>query len=70
MARVGMHLSDLFFNHDLSNAYVEGAKDDGGDYDDEKLKEEAETFLGFLRGMGVTDLPSAEELVEDFRARL
>jgi hypothetical protein len=69
--RVDAHVSDLFFNHDLSGAHrtPDGSGDFDG-FDDAKLHEEAAFVLRCLDKLGVSDLPNAEQLVADFYSRL
>lgn len=66
-------LSDLFFNHDLSDAYHDGAdpEDDGATrFDADKLAAEARIFLDCLEALGVGGLPTTSELIEDFYGRI
>lgn len=65
-----INISDLFFCHDLEDTVTRGEKDVFIGYDPERLLASAGTFLGHLERLGVTRLPSAEELVADFRGRL
>lgn len=62
-------VSDLWFNHDHSNYQPDSAKG-RDDYDLPAMLEEAESFSITLQAAGITDAPSASELVEDFFARL
>lgn len=69
--RVDAHVSDLFFNHDLSGAHRTSDGSGGFDgYDDAKLHEEAAFVLRCLDKLGVQGLPSTEQLVADFYSRL
>lgn len=61
---VNIHVSDLFFNRDLSDAYR------GGRYEEDRLRVEAQMLLDNLRHLGVEPLPTADQLVKDFLARL
>lgn len=69
-SRVNINISDLFFNHDLAGAITLGANDAFLGYDPERLLAEAGTFLGHLERLGVTELPTPEALVADYRERL
>lgn len=69
MSRVNGNISDLFFNTDHDGATImEQGKFAG--FDDSKLRDDAEMFLGCLDRLGLTDLPSAPELVQDFHGRV
>lgn len=72
---VPAHLSDLFFNHDTSSARAgQYSQTNEQGFDFEKLRDEASTVLATVRGimttMTVNDLPSPEELAEDFLSRI
>lgn len=67
---VNINISDLFFNHDFETVITRGDQDVFLGYDPERLVAEAGTFLGHLDRLGVAELPSAEELVADFRGRV
>ena len=62
---VNIILSDLFFNHDNSDAFNEE-----GELDNAQLLQNAEDFLVMLDELGVVELPTARELCEDFWERL
>lgn len=59
---VNTGVSDIFFNRDFNLGHT--------DYTTENLKEPAEMVLTELRCANTPDLPTAEELVEDFFERL
>lgn len=62
-------LSDLFFNIDIDDARViEKGRFVG--WNEERLREEAETLLGRLERLGVGGLPGPDELVRDFLGRV
>lgn len=67
--RISNCISDLFFNQDVSdaNTYKDG-KFDG--YDHAKMVANAIPFLTSLEHLGVRELPSVEELIADFYARV
>ena len=62
------NISDLFFNRDLEHAKEVG--EGGIDYTIPVMIDEARMMLQNLQGLGVIDLPSPEELVGDFFARM
>jgi hypothetical protein len=65
---VNLYISDLFFNLDFDQCTVE--TDEGVDYDNAKLLEEAAWLIECLDRLGVKNLPLPGELVADFRKRL
>lgn len=69
-SRVNINISDLFFNHDVEVAVTRGTGDAFLGFDPERFVEIAGTFLGHLERLGVTQLPTPEELVADYRERL
>ena len=68
--RVNPYVSDLFFNHDVTEARI---YDDGmfDGYDHDKMLELAQNVIDCLYGLGLSDyyVPEAEELVADFYER-
>lgn len=66
--RVDANISDLFFNTDLSNTRIM-ERGQFVDYDEDKLKEEAQMFLSSLDRLGVAT-PSVEELIADYYGRI
>ena len=72
---ISTYLSDLFFNHD--NSQAQKPEHLGGGYDPDLLVESAEEFLemaqGFAREIGCPTgavFPPAEKLAEDFLDRI
>jgi hypothetical protein len=65
---VNIHLSDLFFNMDHSNAkrFPPG---EPIEMNEDVLLENAKDMLGWLNQLGLAPLPTREELVRDFYAR-
>lgn len=61
---VNVHISDLFFNRDHNEAFKNGR------YDNAVLHEDALMLLASLAALGLTPLPTADQLVEDFHSRL
>lgn len=66
---INQNISDLFFNTDLSGAAKEDAQGKFDGYDEVKLLDEAMMFLGSLSRLGV-DIPTSEDLIDDFYKRL
>lgn len=66
---VNQNISDLFFNTDLSGAAEHDAHGQFTGWEVVKLQDEAEMFLNCLQRLGVT-VPTADELIADFRARV
>jgi hypothetical protein len=71
MKTVNIYISDLFFNHDVSECRV---LEDGEfvEFDRKKLVEEAKTFLNCIDNIahdGV-DIPTPNQLVDDFLKRI
>ncbi len=66
---INTHLSDLFFNHDISECkeFVNGQF---SHFNHDKMLEQASSVIGSLKGMGVVVEHSAEELVQDFYKRV
>lgn len=62
-------ISDLFFNRDLSEAEIYG-RDGFEGWDKTKLEDAACELIQCLSCLGVTDLPTVNELVEDFFTRV
>lgn len=67
--KVNVHISDLFFNRDHSEAAQYEAKEFIG-YDDSALLEDAGYMLDNLEALGVENLPTASEIVADYYARV
>jgi hypothetical protein len=70
---VNTDISDLFFNRDLDEAEIRDVTDGKRQFvgwNSLVLADEARTMLGNLERLGVTDLPTAENLVEDFLGRI
>lgn len=63
--RVNTYVSDLFFNTDHHSSL----DSKGVFFEHDELAEEAKAFLFCMAGLGV-DIPSVDDLVEDFRNRL
>jgi len=64
-----IHISDLFFNIDLTDAIEEDKET--FTYNHARLREQAEWLLSTLQDIGCTvTLPSPDELVEDFLGRV
>lgn len=66
---VDQNISDLFFNTDLSECGDHDARGQFTGWDVAKLQDAAEMFLNCLQRLGVP-VPSANELIADFRARV
>lgn len=68
MMTVPTALSDLFFNHDNSNAVV---TEQGAfvRHDEDVLAENAADVLAWLETLGLSRLPEPSALVADFLAR-
>lgn len=66
--KVNPWISDLFFNHDLSEAHVHDGAGKFAGYDDVKLREEAALFLNCLYQLGVA-VPTIDELIADYYNR-
>ena len=64
--RVDGNISDLFFNTEHHAAYD---SDDGQFLDHDQLEAEAGWFLRCLEHLGV-EVPTIEDLIEDFHNRL
>lgn len=66
---INIHISDLFFNSDVTSAadYYKGSF---VGYNRDTLLDLAEHLLQCLEGLGVCDLPSKEALVENFLERV
>ena len=64
---VNTDISDLFFNRALGHCEIIEKGQFAG-YDDDKLADEAQGFLGSLERLGV-DVPEPGELIADFHAR-
>lgn len=65
------HVSDLFFN--LNTDDIERPRDSKGTfagYDQGKLLDKADWFLTSMAGAGCAALPTAAELVDDFKGRV
>ena len=75
MATVNAAISDLFFNQQHGNfgAIPLDKNSDTNYFDDEHraaLKKDAETFLEMVKPVSAVELPTADELVEDFYNRI
>lgn len=68
--KIDPNISDLFFNTDTSRAVMLDKKGRFEDFDNRVLSEEADMLLQCLDRLGVTNLPTREELVGDFLARV
>lgn len=68
LERVDTDISDLFFNHDLSECKLFNKGVFEG-YDEDKLRQEAELFLASLSRLGV-HTPSSDALIRDFYDRI
>jgi hypothetical protein len=62
--------SDLFFNSDLSSAKQTNAKGEFTGWNEEELLELAQTMILRLKGLGVPQLLTAADLVQDFYDRV
>jgi hypothetical protein len=62
---MNVYISDLFFNMDVSECW-----DDEKGYDREMLETVAKSMLAMLHGLGVQNLPTANEVVDNFMERL
>ncbi len=69
MTQVNGDISDLFFNHDVSDAVTTDATGAFDGYDVEKLREIASNFIGYLERLGV-DSPTPDALVQNFINRV
>lgn len=67
--KINGNISDLFFNTDLEDTKKKDAHGNFNGFDEEKLNEEASSFLASLQWLGV-EVPSCEDLIADFYARL
>jgi len=67
---INAHLSDIFFNRAFDEECKQYDRGQFVGYNHEAMITEAETLLFSLDGLGVGGLPSPEELVEDFYARV
>ena len=65
MPRINIYVSDIYFNIDMTDCCTE---EEG--YDRGKLINEAVWFLEALSRLEVKELPTADQLVDDFLARL
>jgi len=68
---VNAYVSDIFFNSDASQQSVATSSENqtyGLCHD--KMNESAQATIERLEGLGVKDLPTPQELVEDFFARV
>jgi hypothetical protein len=63
------HISDLFFNLDSSDCVISERGHFVG-WDEEKLTEKALFMLSTLKGLGVSNLPTPQELVDNFLKRV
>lgn len=67
---VDQNISDLFFNTDLSSTHLPNLSNGMfAGYDEAKLQDEALMFLSSLARLGV-DVPTSDDLLENFHARL
>lgn len=68
MERVNPDVSDLFFNlcHDNAQVMVDGKFDR---YDGEKMREQAEWFIGCIERLAFPHAPSVDQLLMDFFGR-
>lgn len=66
---IDQNISDLFFNTDLSGAAEHDAHGQFTGWDVVKLQNEADQFLASLQRLNVA-VPTANELIADFRARV
>lgn len=66
---VDTNISDLFFNTDHDDAVLTESGNFVG-YDDAKLLDSADMTLQCLGRLGVQDLPTPRELVQDFHGRV
>lgn len=57
-------ISDIFFNQDNGSAWIDG------DWDHETLTDYAIELIDNLGSLGVSDLPSPQQLVADFIDRV
>ncbi len=62
-------ISDLWFNHDNSAAWIEGDKGECGEWDETLLRVEATWFLASLKRLGVS-VPTVDDLIADFYNRI
>ncbi len=62
-------ISDLFFNHDHGDISVMNDQNQFDHYDDDKLRESARDFIGYLKRLNVA-APSVDDLVADFYGRV
>jgi len=70
MAKVDANISDLFFNTDVSRARKLDRKGHFEGWDESILLQEADDMLRCLERLGVPNLPTAIQLIEDFQARI
>lgn len=66
---VDQNISDLFFNTDFSEEVIHDEKGQFVDFDQNKMREEADLFLGCLSRLNVA-IPSRDALLEDFYKRV
>lgn len=66
---IDIDVSDLFFNHDLTDA-IERENGQIVGWNMEKLREEAETFLGSVERLAPGKAPTVDHLIADFFARM
>lgn len=67
---VNQNISDLFFNRDFSGCKEVDSKGQFAGFNEEKMREEAKTFLDALNNLSVVDIPSDDELLADFYGRV
>lgn len=70
MAKVDGNISDLFFNTDVSAARKLDKKGHFEGWEESVLLQEADDMLRCLERLGVPNLPTAIQLVEDFYKRI
>ena len=66
---VNGNISDLFFNYDVSEAELHDGSGNYIGHDETLLTAKAQEVLDMLEALGV-DVPTADELVEDFYNRM
>jgi len=70
MSNVDGNISDMFFNTDLSHCKIKNSSNGMFmGFDENKLKAEAEVFLGYLKRIRVP-VPTVDELIADFYSRM
>lgn len=63
-------VSDLFFNTDLDHCVMRNHKGEFDGYDEDKLREEADSFANCIVSLNPGMMFTADELIADLYARI